>query len=85
MAGENDKNIAQYKARPADVASLQPLFKAKVDEPGVKPDEVEDEEGGNVAMKEGGTRPERSMIFYYCQGTSADDAGWQIAQGEFDD
>ena len=67
MAGENDKNIAQYKARPADVASLQPLLKAKVDEPGVKPDEVEDEEGGNVAVKEGGTRP-AIMIFYYYQG-----------------
>ena len=57
MAGENDKNIAKYEARPADVASLQPFLDAKVDEPGVKPDEVKDEEGSNVAVKEGGTSP----------------------------
>ena len=67
MAGKYNKDIAKYEARPADVASLQPLLKAKVDEPGVKPDEVEDEEGGNVAMKKGGTRP-AIMIFYYYQG-----------------
>ena len=58
MAGKNDKNIAKYEARPADVARLQPLLKAEVDKPGVKPDKVEDDEGGNVAVKEGGTCPE---------------------------
>ena len=57
MAGKNDKNIAKYEARSADVARLQPLLEAKVDEPGVEPDEVEDDEGGNVAVKEGGTCP----------------------------
>ena len=57
MAGKYNKDIAKYEARPADVASLQPFLEAKVDEPGVKPDEVEDEEGGNVAVKEGGTSP----------------------------
>ena len=57
MAGKYNKDIAKYESRPADVASFQPFLEAKVDKPRVKPDEVEDEEGGNVAVKEGGTSP----------------------------
>ena len=62
MAGKYDKNIAKYEASPADVACLQPLLEAKVDEPCVEPGKVKDEKGCNVAMKKGGTCPE--IIFY---------------------
>lgn len=75
MAGKYNKDIAKYEARPADVACLQPLFEAKVDEPGVKPGNVEKEEGGNVAMKEWGTRPVIfvfTIISYFCWGVSED-------------
>ncbi len=51
MTGKYNKNIAKHKARPTDVAGLQPLLKAKVDEPCVKPGEIEEEKGGDVAME----------------------------------
>ena len=62
MAREDNEDIAEHQARPADVARLQPLLEPEVDEPGVEPGEVEDEEGGDVTMKNRGAGPERETI-----------------------
>ena len=62
VAREDNEDIAEHQARPADVARLQPLLEPEVDEPGVEPGEVEDEEGGDVSMKNRGAGPEREMI-----------------------
>ena len=82
MAGKYDKNIAKYEARPTDVARLQPLLEAKVDEPGVEPGEVEQEEGGNVAMKKGGTCP---AILFQLLSTSARGTGQDNEEEELSD
>ena len=53
-----------------------------MDEPGVEPGEVEQEEGGNVAMKKGGTCP---AILFQLLSTSARGTGQDNEEEELDE